>query len=109
MTHSAENGPRPFDPPHDNPVYTTDALDKRHSAGNDAPVPEGRTIEEWGVEQPWGIEWRASVGMSHRYEYTAESVWGLANGKPVYRRLRTIYRDHLTEPERVLPPGKSDD
>ena len=68
--------------------------------------------EEWGVERSlpqWNngepfIEWGGSVGMTHNYPYTAESVWSLADGRPVYRRIRTRYRDEVTEPERVSRP-----
>ena len=67
-----------------------------------AETPAARGIAErweYGVERPWGMEWGASVGMSHRYEYTAESVHALADGRPVWRRLRTSFSDVIGEPE----------
>lgn len=62
-------------------------------------LPGARTTWEYGVERRWGTEWGASVGMSHRYEYTAESVHALADGNPVWRRQRTHIPDQVTEPE----------
>lgn len=72
-------------------------------AGATPPAPAAQPRERWeyGVEYPWGVEWGASVGMSHRYEYTADSVHGLAGGKPVWRRLRTSYAEVIGEPELV--------
>ena len=66
----------------------------------------GRERWEYGVERgPFGdkfpahIEWGSSDGMSHHYEYTAESVHALASGRPVFRRLVTSFRDVIGEPE----------
>lgn len=60
-----------------------------------------RVVEEWGVKRKWGMEWGGSYGMSHSYHYTAESVWALSDGNPVYRRYRTVYVEDVTEPELV--------
>jgi hypothetical protein len=72
-------------------------------------MPERTEHVEYGVERSfpqWDdgkphIEWGGSVGMSHNYPYTEDSVWSLADGNPVYRRIRTRYRDRLSEPERL--------
>lgn len=54
---------------------------------------------EYGIETAFGMEWGASVGMSHRYEYTAESVHALAGGRPVFRRQRTTLPDFVGDSE----------
>lgn len=66
----------------------------------------GRKRWQYGVERgPFGdkfpayIEWGSSDGMSHHYEYTAESVHALANGRPVFRRRITSFHDVIGEPE----------
>lgn len=67
------------------------------------PDTEGTTHTEYGVMHPVSkrIEWGASVGMTHRYEYTKDSVFGLAGENAVYRRTRTTYRDVVGEPEPI--------
>lgn len=78
-------------------------------------VPEVALVsEEWGIERSlpqWNngepyIEWGGWQGPDGwRVDYTAENIRHMAQGRPIYRRVRTTYRDHLTEPERVEPPG----
>jgi hypothetical protein len=83
-------------------------LDERDALVSPVVLPKHTTRIEYGVERSFPsvrngepyVEWGASVGMSHRDEYTADSVHALAGGKPVYRRTRTTYRDVLGEPER---------
>ena len=77
---------------------------ERHKA--DIAVVASESVE-WGIERDSGIEWNRSVGPTHNYPYTAESVWGLASGRPVWRRTRTRYRDRVSEPERATRPGKT--
>jgi hypothetical protein len=70
-------------------------------------IPQGLVDWEYGVERSlpqWNngepfMEWGASIGMSHRYDYTAESVKGLAGGRPVFRRRRVKFNDFLGESE----------
>lgn len=74
---------------------------------------EARSVVEYGVErslpqvnngEPY-IEWCASTGITHRYEYTAESVWGLAGGRPVWQRTRTSWPDRLSAPTIAVRPA----
>lgn len=73
-------------------------------------LPAAHIAWEYGVEHRKAynnfeptIEWGASTGMSHRYEYTESSVHALAGGNPVWRRRRTTYGTVLGDPERVTP------
>lgn len=69
----------------------------------------GYSYWEYGVERgpfptvndgkPY-VEWGASVGMTHRYEYTESTVHALAGGRQVWRRRRTKFTDVLGEPEK---------
>lgn len=68
-------------------------------------APGTRSVWEYGVERSWGTEWGASVGMSHRYDYTAENVHALASGNPVFRRLRTITTDTVSDPQPYPKPA----
>lgn len=68
-------------------------------------APGTRQTWEYGVERRWGTEWGASVGMSHRYEYTADSVHALADGNPVFRRLRTTTPDQVSDPQPYPKPA----
>lgn len=79
------------------------------------PGPAVFTFWEYGVErslpsvnggEPY-IEWGGSVGMSHNYPYTEESVHGLAGGNRVFRRAVTTTPSQYGEPE--LFPRKDKD
>ena len=60
-----------------------------------------RTLPNWNDGKPY-IEWGGWQGHDgYSVTYTAESVWGLSSGRPVYRRYRTVYKEELTEPELV--------
>lgn len=73
----------------------------------DAVLDQGRSRWEYGIEMSlpqWNngepyMEWGASIGMSHRYDYTADNVHSLASGRPVYRRKRTTFPEVIGERE----------
>lgn len=72
--------------------------------GELAEIPHGHPYWEYGVMRPAfphlgipeHIEWGASVGMTHRYEYTAENVHGFGEA---YRRRRVLFPQASGPPE----------
>lgn len=95
-------------------------LDMARVEAETSPRPVTAHVhEEWGVERSlpnWNggepfIEWGGWRGHDgYRVDYTPENIWSLAGGRPVHRRVRTTYRDHMTDPvlvERSADPSSS--